>query len=399
MAPAFFFSYARDDEDDDLKAFYTDLAREVRSRLGVSPDDVDFKDVVKIRLGTRWSDELGEWLQKAETLVFVSTPTSHRSDWCGKEWAYFKNRLERFWKAKQRKDAKYKRPPLMIPVVWVPDPAIPKELTDLELSNVKTLDRLYFEKGLRTLHALEPAAYTTVLFALADAVSGACRDHHLLPAPAAPDFDALASPFPPQPAARPSAYFVFLVGRPLEMQGCGRTDLAAYGEGDPPQWRPYFPVDDARALDLAWDAAAAEDFVYETRSARERDLDSLVATTRSGAAVCLIDPWSLKVKELGDYLGKWYAKVASPRAFVAAWDPRGRIPEGDRVDLRKRLERVLGSPDELTADSPERLLEVLQRELIRCRRELLQNSPPAPEVANGQANPRKLPGLNANRTA
>src|SRR3712207_9022658 len=57
-------------------------------------------------------------------------------------------------------------PPLMVPVLWVPDPDLPEEVSRLEITNDRTLGDLYWEKGLDELRRLHKPKYKLVVAAL-----------------------------------------------------------------------------------------------------------------------------------------------------------------------------------------------------------------------------------------
>jgi FxsC-like protein len=378
MPPVFFFSYARADDYDgpNLTAFYKDLVKEVRSRTGVDEVEVRFKDTEDVPLGADWSAEIAEGLQKAALFVFLWSPSYRRSDWCGKEWQYFQDRVREHQKLKNLS----KPLPVMVPVVWVPDEEMPGEVSRLELTNAKTLDNLLLQNGLRGLHKLYKPKYKLVVDAYAAHITKLYKKGGLQPALEAPNLEKLQSPFEPPPPLRPKASFIFVAARRDEIKKYCPTRMEAYGERDPHDWRPYFPSDEKEARRVAYAAAVAVDFEYDYDPGLPQRLNDAI---NHGAVVFLIDPWSLRVKRCNRILTE-SLRAGIPRVVtVVAWNERATQAE-QRKALKEAIRKVLASHRKATANSPDSLSKLLSDELIRCRTELQQTVPPSREVQNGE---------------
>ena len=113
--PAFFLSYAREDEDasDTIRRLYQDLTSRVGQRLGPAymPGCMDTHT---IEPGAEWRDELRQALGTANAFVAVLSPTYFSREYCGKEWAAFSSRLNGVLTPDGR------QPRLMQPVLLVP---------------------------------------------------------------------------------------------------------------------------------------------------------------------------------------------------------------------------------------------------------------------------------------
>ena len=88
-----FLSYASDDLDDNLKTFFNDLRVALRRQLGK-----DFSDEHGIFLDRSelnqspiaWKEKLKKSAGSAAILVPILSPTYATSEFCGKEWEWFR---------------------------------------------------------------------------------------------------------------------------------------------------------------------------------------------------------------------------------------------------------------------------------------------------------------------
>ena len=96
--PLFMLSYARLDARDDpyLRRFFDELKTEVRRRAGIEPGDICFIDQENIEPGEEWSPELAEAIGTCNALVCIYTPTYFTREYCGKEWQFFRSRLDQY---------------------------------------------------------------------------------------------------------------------------------------------------------------------------------------------------------------------------------------------------------------------------------------------------------------
>jgi hypothetical protein len=143
LLPYFFLSYARSDDDIYVRRFYGDLCKEVRLRSGSPANaEIGFLDTRDIDLGAPWSDELTTALQRSGTFVSLCSPIYFNSEYCGREWTVFAERVRR---CTTRSGS---RPPVMFPLMWMADTPMHPIVQELQ----QTTDRLgsrYREDGLR----------------------------------------------------------------------------------------------------------------------------------------------------------------------------------------------------------------------------------------------------------
>jgi hypothetical protein len=108
----FFFSYSRDNNDQYLRAFYSDLDKAVKDKVGGGKRS--FIDQSGNEPGDVWEDNLETALSTSRVFVAMATASYCQKAYCGKEWAAFHDRLERYSHAANLPE----RAPLSIPVLW-----------------------------------------------------------------------------------------------------------------------------------------------------------------------------------------------------------------------------------------------------------------------------------------
>ncbi|MCK9893018.1 TIR-like protein FxsC [Frankia sp. AgB32] len=198
--PYLFLSYARADFNDGpyLKRFFTDLRHEVRTRCGhPSAEEVGFLDTSSIQAGQAWSDELANALGKCRTFVAICSRTFFTSEYCGREWQVFSDRL--------RATAGL---PALLPVIWTPLRPPPTILARLQY-NHEDLGACYAENGLRYLLQLNRNhdEYQEFLVALAERIVHLAEESPLPAMTKAPDFHLVRNAFgpaaPPDPQEPP----------------------------------------------------------------------------------------------------------------------------------------------------------------------------------------------------
>lgn len=191
-----FFSYSRDDSDEDLNRFYVRLESEVAKLSGASM----FRDTRNVQLGTNWSDEIAKGLQHAKVMVCLFSRAYFASDWCGKEWTAFASRVANATGSPGNASP-------MIPVVWNVVDMMPSVAQELQYTH-DSLGGAYIRKGLRHLAQLQkPGAqdkFTKVIRVLAEAIDAAIKQD-LPPAQNPPDAMSLQNAFESPAKGEPHA--------------------------------------------------------------------------------------------------------------------------------------------------------------------------------------------------
>ncbi len=189
----FFLSYARADGEDGpfLARFFRDLRHEVRARCGhPRADEVGFLDTSSIRPGDAWSRELASALARCRTFVAICSPTFFTSEYCGREWQVFEDRLRHL------EETGAGRAPVLLPVMWIPLRPPPSILARLQY-NHEDLGQEYAKFGLRYLLQLNRNhdEYQEFLVALSDRIVRLAAETALPPMAEIPGFDTVPSAF------------------------------------------------------------------------------------------------------------------------------------------------------------------------------------------------------------
>ncbi|OXY87642.1 hypothetical protein BEK98_43465 [Streptomyces diastatochromogenes] len=103
-----------DDGEAFVGRFYDDLTAEL-GLLGVEVEaEMPFRDVKRIGLGDDWARRLGRAVGHCRAMVALCSPSHLNSLYCGKEWAAFRSRVDRY-REQTEIDV-----PAPIPVLWAP---------------------------------------------------------------------------------------------------------------------------------------------------------------------------------------------------------------------------------------------------------------------------------------
>src|SRR5579872_4578138 len=199
MAYRFFFSYARENRDRDLDRFFKHLCTAVKLEEYVRRDELAFFDGESIQTGAPWKDTLAKGLRTSRVLVAVCSPDYINSDYCGKEFQVFLERVASYAAAKNLQDA----PRLILPVIWGNPKGSLREVISQYQYTDDAYPRIYAEEGLRYLAQLSNRKddYKRFVKRLAQKIVNGARDHPLPDLPVLRSLDqvksAWAAPAPP----------------------------------------------------------------------------------------------------------------------------------------------------------------------------------------------------------
>ncbi|MGW4757579.1 TIR-like protein FxsC [Streptomyces chartreusis] len=277
--PYFFLSYARQDSPDEfVKRFYDDLVQELQ-RTSVDPTaQPPFRDVEGLGLGADWARALGDAVGHCRAFVALYSPAYLNSEYCGKEWTAFRERLERY---RQETDINV---PALVPVMWTPvEGELPDEVANLQYNEPGMGDE-YLTRGLLHILKTDPMgpAYRSVVEKVALRVRAAADRFRL---PFTPDLDLgeVHPLFPPsapkrvaEPGTTPSG----------TEQSLPLTDAASYAPRTLERPRPVVPpsasevagAEQARPLRARPASSSAED--PATGPEDDRHLTRLVHNAR-----------------------------------------------------------------------------------------------------------------------
>jgi FxsC-like protein len=368
----FFFSYARDREGTRnhggpagsprsyQEQFFDDLVAEIHRRYGYPPDGetVGFVDV-DIPTGQTWRDRLGDALNICRCFVFLQEPNYFQREWCGKEWHLFRSRIEAHLKDQPGGTP---RPPLMIPILWVPTVVdLPHLAGEIQYKH-RALGADYERVGVLDLIRLSKYRddYLEFLGRLADVIYEAIRDHAVPPLGSVPSFDDVHNAFrpplarattpAPRPVVRPTpvatepkkgpgcAQFVYVVASRDEIENENvRRNLDAYGT-EPDDWIPYYPTANEPAYYLAQTAATNRRLKYEKLAFGPDLTDRLVEARNARKIVVLVvDSWSLKLDQYKDAMADYVDRNFWNSVVVVPWNE-----DEETRDNTEELQDLLG---------------------------------------------------------
>jgi FxsC-like protein len=362
----FFLSYARNDAQGNpwLNRFYEDLARDVRSFASVpstlTAKDIGFIDDIGLENGTQWTVELTEALQTSKVLVCLYSRSYFNSQWCGKEFRVFLDRLKAFVG-----QTGAKLPPLIQPVLWdAPEdlPPIPKLVQDLALQHANAeFGEAYVKEGLAQLIRLrKEEEYERFLLAFRRRVVKVAQSSALPPLGEWKPWTEVRSAFDPEatPATTPTdglpeavplpvnfgprvAWFVYVAGRDQSYAGV-RTRVDCYGDQGGALWKPYFPPDTGNEAGIiAQKIVTGRNMLRETLPVSKKLVEHLRDAEKTNTIVLLIvDPWSLKLSDFQAPLNLLDQQLLFNCGVVVIWNEQDAETTREQDDLRKRIEKT-----------------------------------------------------------
>jgi FxsC-like protein len=302
MAYEFFLSYTRANNDAFLKRFFEELSQAIRDKRGLpSKAVVGYFDQQELELGEDWEPLLVDALQTASVVVAVASPGYFKSDYCGKEWAVFRERITAGLAPGQP------MPPLLKPVVWIP-------FRTSDLSPAVTQGQFTFgdpaaiqnERGfkylLKNLQAHE-VLFNDLIDKLAQEIVDAADQHQVPPLAAVPQLKSVRSAFQaPAPASAPRkpptgpkhVRFVYVAADPNAF-GTARLRDPYVDEGGA-DWKPFYPIDTTRIHRLVQNFVSNDDLDFTSEELRfssslVEDIED--AWQQRQIVVLVVDGWSL----------------------------------------------------------------------------------------------------------
>jgi FxsC-like protein len=353
----FFLSYARVDGKGNswIEKFYLDLAGEVRRSAPLGTDtkegDIGFYDVESIETGDYWDQKLVKGIQSCRVLVCLYSPAYFYSEFCGKEFQVFSDRVYAY--------NNQNPPPLIIPVLWDNPDQFPKPLP-MAVKRIqfehKKLGETYVKQGLEVLVRNQKYQddYQEFLKAFGDLVAEAGKTYHpLKPLPNFPSFDKARSAFEEkeklsQEAERQSqeglkvVKVIFVAGQGAEFEANKiKKELDAYTITGGPLWRPYYP-DDYYAANFTGEVAKAENLTLHPILLNDDKLDfikEIRKAERDGTMVVIIvDPWSVQIQRYKNYMKDYDAQRFFNCGVIVVWNENDNETKLNKETLRREVE-------------------------------------------------------------
>jgi FxsC-like protein len=356
----FFLSYSRRDALDVGKTenvwfvqfrndLIRDVAREANLPTAVPEDDVAFYDRDGIKTGDHWSEVLAEALQTSRVLVCLYSQNYFTSEYCGKEFRVFSERIDAFENANKG----VARPAAIIPILWDGPgklPALPPSVSGLQFIH-SDLGPLYAEKGLAFLLRMkEEKAYQEFLFHIAEVIAAAgavALPREKQTRPLAKIESAFhASPALPAAGALPatkgvkSAWLVYVAGAGDDYQGL-RQHRDAYG-ASADEWQPYHPDAEAYLGAVATNVVSGMGLIPHPLAVSTRLVENLQdAEDTNTLAVVIVDPWSVKITTLQAAMRALDRARLTNCGVIIVSNQKDPEPPHEKADVEQQLRTVL----------------------------------------------------------
>ena len=296
MPYRFFFSYARENRDPLLNRFYEDLCKEVTLTKFHNADQVGFFDGKDIQSGAPWRIELTDALQTAKTFVAICSPDYVNSEYCGKEFQFFRERYRKYISAKKPPKA----PRLIQPVLWgAPSGSLHQTLSDFQYTDDE-YPAVYAQEGLRYMMQLSDHEndYKRFVVRLARKLVDYSEEHTLPDAAGTAVLDAVENAFAAQRQEASegdgtSAWFLFVAARPDEFPS-ERKATDRYKKRGGKEWKPFAP-DTFDTVGIIAQATASKYKLYFEELPLNDEIETQIkeAEKRGELVIVLVDPWTL----------------------------------------------------------------------------------------------------------
>jgi FxsC-like protein len=342
---SFFLSYASSDRiqaeresdttnrRDQVRVFSDELNAAMK---GLGYPDGGFFD--KKRLEAKWKPELQEGLASSRILVPLYSPNYFQSTYCGKEWETFNRRFD---ENERHRYADVTQSKVILPVFWKAPGRFPQQVQAYQI-DYEDYPPEYKEFGLeylmmfkRNTNAFKKFVWTFShkLEALAGG-QGAAKVRDIL------DFDTLDAPFPGQ--NRPGLKFVryvFVAGMKHQMSTLRSTNDSYANFQDRRDWRPLYPDLDRSVEGIATGPAKADNRGFEFLPPSPQLMDRLREARRlNNVIVVMIDPWSVRLPELRQFLNEFDAEEFPNSAVLVNWNEKDPETSSQAAQLQMALQ-------------------------------------------------------------
>jgi FxsC-like protein len=240
----FFLSYTRANNDAFLRKFFASLCEaivEVRTRRTLPiPPQVGFFDQRELELGEDWDAALVQGLQTSRVFVAIASPEYFKSDYCGREWQFFRNRLS--------SGVAPPLPPLIKPIHWAPFKiaTLPPGIAAGQIlrGDPAAVENTEGYKALLKNFVEQEDAWNRLILGLAEEIIDAGEKYALDPLDPVPALRQTDSAFGPQlqtPQTGPKRVkFAYMAADPNSF-GAARSP-AAYQDAGGADWKPFYPT-------------------------------------------------------------------------------------------------------------------------------------------------------------
>jgi FxsC-like protein len=306
MGYEFFFSYTRANNDPYLKQFFDDLSQQIRDLRGLPKDAaVGFLDQREIELGEDWDNTIVEALQNSKVVIAATSPAYLKSDYCGREWQLFHQRLQAATSPGQA------LPPLIKPIIWVPFKAseVPPKFAEgqftfgdpHEIHNTKG-----FKYVLQQFQEFK-TQYVDLIHILGEEIVNAADAHTVPPLAIIPRLREVVSifstvsgprgevvPIVPNASGPKHVRFVYLAADPRQFAPARQVD--SYLDCGGADWKPFYPSNKTRIHRFVQNVVADDELDFtsdELMFSPNLIAEISAAWQRRQIVVLIIDGWSV----------------------------------------------------------------------------------------------------------
>jgi len=357
----FFLSYAHDDDGRGgyVRDFLDDLRDEMHRMTGRAQEDLGFIDV-EIRTGDQWDAVIAREIAECRVLLALCSPLYFGSEFCGKEWQAFADRLA------AEPPVDNRPPPLIVPLrweamAWDTMPAAARAVQHAKFGHAD-----YDSLGLRQMVKRKLAyglAYDLLLKEIVGKIEEAVAQFPLRRAGVRPAFDTVANAFKPTPAGGPASaqpapvagaipapadaarsggpkHVHLVLAAPTAGDQADRPLAAPYYGPRPEDWTPFHPDERAPLIRRALAVVVEKDMTPYPERLDGQILARLdKAKQDNELVVLLIDPWAALEPHHAS-LTAYDGRLDRHSGAVLIWNPADPANAGqpDRPDtVRSRF--------------------------------------------------------------
>ncbi len=360
-----FLSYARRDakglegkENPFFERFYKDLASEIGKVAAIPASipekDIQFYDREDIEIGADWSKTLYDALQSSKVFVCLFSPSYFKSEYCGKEFQVFNERVKKY---KAALSQNVREPELIIPVLWE-NPnrflePLPEAVSGIQYAD-KNLGLGYSNIGVSQMLRLQKEVdYQEFLINLADKIYKEAQFHPMPPEPSIKPLKDVKSAFhvPPTPAVvagavpgakGPSiAWFIYAAGGKADYNNIRQQQSQIFYGNSGLEWQPYYPTDPNIIHYIAATVATTKGLAPIPLAVSNSLIDQLEeAEDNNTIAVIIIDPWSIKLPAFEQPLKQFDRTRLSNCGVIIVWNENDQETKTARTALETLLQKT-----------------------------------------------------------
>jgi FxsC-like protein len=297
-------------------------------------------------LGDQWKPALESALKTSRLLLAICSSSFFNSEYCGKEFAVFLDRLDKASKA--HVGSNYRA---IFPIIWLPPSGqMPENIRRFQFVHSQ-LPKIYAAGGLRPLFRLarnrdDALDFVSVLARqMADALAAPLPEAETL-SPLDQVVNAFASLGPAATQGDPAvskktncARIIVVAGQKLELEKV-RTILASYDD-DCRMWRPFFPESDRSIWAEAATVAGGENLGSEVLPVDDQLIKRIEKAEESNEILLLlVDPWTLLLPHYADWIKPFDKRYSANCATIAIWNGNDEETKRRSPELEDALGKV-----------------------------------------------------------